>query len=89
MPEQLVISDASPLIALLAIGQVELLRHMYKRVLVTDVVRREIHAALPDWIEVSTDYRTFWTNWKYTDFGCLKNESGKSSQGWVRMKMNN
>jgi predicted nucleic acid-binding protein len=56
MPEELVISDASPLIALVGIGRVDLLRQMYQRVLITDVVRGEIHAALPEWIEVSTDY---------------------------------
>jgi predicted nucleic acid-binding protein len=56
MPEYLVISDASPLIALVAIGRVDLLRHLYQRILITDVVRREIHAALPEWIEVLTDY---------------------------------
>ena len=56
MPEELVISDASPLIAWLGIGQVDLLRKMYQRVLITDVVRGEIHADLPAWIEVSTDY---------------------------------
>ncbi len=56
MPEELIISDASPLIALIHIGQVDLLRQMYRRVIITDVVRGEIHADLPEWIEVSTDY---------------------------------
>ncbi len=56
MPEELVISDASPLIALVDIGQIDLLRQMYQRVLITDIVKGEIHADLPDWIEVSTDY---------------------------------
>ena len=56
MPEELIISDASPLIALVDIGRVDVLRQMYRRVLITDVVRGEIHADLPEWIEVSTDY---------------------------------
>ena len=41
MPEELIISDASPLIALIDIEQVALLRQMYRRVIVTDVVRNE------------------------------------------------
>lgn len=56
MPEELVISDASPLIALVDIGELELLRKLYQRVTITDIVRDEIHAELPEWIEVSTGY---------------------------------
>lgn len=56
MPEEIVISDASPLIALVEIGELEILQKLYQRVLITDVVRNEIHADLPSWIEVSTDY---------------------------------
>ena len=56
MPEELVISDASPLIALVDIGELEILRQLYQRVTITDIVRDEIHAELPEWIEVSTEY---------------------------------
>lgn len=56
MHEELVISDASPLIALADIGELELLLHLYQRIVITDIVRNEIHADLPDWIEVSTEY---------------------------------
>lgn len=56
MHEEIIISDASPLIALLDIGEVELLRKIYQRVVVTDVVKNEINTDLPDWIEVSTAY---------------------------------
>lgn len=56
MPEQLVISDASPLIALADINELELLRKLYRQVSITDIVRSEIHAELPTWIEVSTAY---------------------------------
>lgn len=56
MPEELVISDASPLIALADIGEIELLQKLYDRVAITDVVKSEIHANLPSWIEVSTNY---------------------------------
>lgn len=39
MPEELVISDASPLIALADIGEIELLQKLYDRVAITDVVK--------------------------------------------------
>jgi predicted nucleic acid-binding protein len=56
MPEELVISDASPLIAMAGIGELELLRKLYQRVSITDIVKSEVHAELPEWIEVSTEY---------------------------------
>lgn len=56
MPEQLIISDASPLIALIDIGELELLQQLYQNVSVTDIVRSEIHADLPHWIIVSSNY---------------------------------
>ena len=56
MPEQIIISDASPLIALADIGKLEILRELYNNITITDVVRNEIHAELPDWIKVSIDY---------------------------------
>ncbi len=56
MPNELVISDTSPLIALVDIGELELLQKLYKKVCITDIVRREIHPELPTWIEVSTQY---------------------------------
>ncbi len=36
MPEELVISDASPLIAMADIGELELLQKLYNRVSITD-----------------------------------------------------
>lgn len=56
MPEQLIISDASPLIALEDIGELGLLQKMYGQVWITDIVQAEIHANLPEWINVSTGY---------------------------------
>lgn len=56
MHEELVISDSSPLIALVAIGELEILAKLYSKISITDLVRREIHSTLPDWIEVSTEY---------------------------------
>lgn len=56
MPDKLVISDSSPLIALADIGELELLQKLYQEVFITDIVRSEIHADLPTWISVSTKY---------------------------------
>jgi predicted nucleic acid-binding protein len=54
--DELIISDASPLIAFAAIGELEILRQLYGRVEITDIVKGEIFAELPAWIEVSTSY---------------------------------
>lgn len=56
MPEGIVIADASPLIALVDIGELNLLHQLYERVFITDIVKNELHAELPIWIEVSTNY---------------------------------
>lgn len=56
MPKKIIISDASPLIALADIGELGLLQELYQIVTITDIVRNEIHADLPAWIEVSTEY---------------------------------
>ncbi|MEM6736169.1 MAG: DUF3368 domain-containing protein [Bacteroidota bacterium] len=56
MPEQIIISDASVLIALADIGKLEILRELYNNITITDVVRNEVHAELPDWVIVSTNY---------------------------------
>lgn len=56
MPEELVISDASPIIALIDIGRLELLQKLYQRVTITDIIQKEIHADLPEWIEISSAY---------------------------------
>lgn len=56
MPEEIVISDASPLIALADIEELDLLQKLYQKVFITDIVRSEIHADLPLWIEESSNY---------------------------------
>lgn len=56
MPEQIIISDASPLIALADIGKLEILQQLYGNIIITDIVRNEIHTDLPDWISVSSNY---------------------------------
>lgn len=52
----LVISDASCIIALEDIGELKILKGLFNQVIVTDIVREEIQADLPDWIKVSSDY---------------------------------
>ena len=56
MHDELVIADASPLIALIEIGELELLQKLYQNVSVTDIVRDEVHADLPSWITICTEY---------------------------------
>ena len=36
--------------------ELEILQLLYQRIVITDIVRSEIHADLPEWIEVSTEY---------------------------------
>ena len=43
MHDELIIADASPLIAFVAIGELEVLRHIYHKISITDIVRSEIH----------------------------------------------
>ncbi len=52
----LVISDASPIIALDDVGKLSLLKELFGRVVITDVVRDEVVADLPEWIEVVKEY---------------------------------
>jgi predicted nucleic acid-binding protein len=53
---ELVISDASCIIALEDIGELRILKGLFSQIVVTDIVRNEIQAELPDWIKVSKDY---------------------------------
>lgn len=56
MPNQIIISDASPLIALADIGELEILQKLYQNITITDIVSNEVHIELPDWISVSQNY---------------------------------
>lgn len=56
MHDEVIIADASPLIAFSAIGELELLQNLYRTVTITDIIRGEVHADLPSWIIVSTKY---------------------------------
>jgi hypothetical protein len=52
-----VVSDTSPLTALLTIGQAELVRDLFDRVIVPPAVRSELlreHAILPAWLDTVT-----------------------------------
>lgn len=51
----LVVSDTSPLTALLQIGRAELLRQLFTRVIIPPAVQAELrreHPTLPEWLEV-------------------------------------
>ena len=53
----IVVSDTSPLTALLTIGEVELLRQLFAEVIIPQAVRDELlrnHPDLPDWLRVET-----------------------------------
>lgn len=56
MSEQLLIADASPLIALMDIEELGILSKMFNRVLITDIVRDEVKGDLPEWIEITNEY---------------------------------
>ncbi len=50
----IVVSDTSPVTALITIGKVELLRELFAEVLVPETVRAELlrsHPSLPDWLQ--------------------------------------
>lgn len=53
---ELVISDASCIIALEDIDELRILKGLFNQVVVTDIVKGEIQVELPNWIKVSTDY---------------------------------
>ena len=51
----IVVSDTSPLTALLTVGEAELLPTLFQEVIIPDAVRIELlrsHASLPDWLRV-------------------------------------
>lgn len=55
---ELVICDASCIIALEDIGELKILKGLFHQVTITDIVRNEIQVSvdLPNWINISTDY---------------------------------
>ncbi len=53
----IVVSDTSPLTALLTVGEATLLPNLFHEVIVPDAVRRELnrnHSPLPDWLRTAT-----------------------------------
>ena len=52
----IIISDASPIIALHNIGQLALLKEVYREISITDIVCREVEISLPEWIKVVNEY---------------------------------
>ena len=55
MPDtSIVISDTSSLILFHKIGELELLRKLYNRVIITPEVQTEFKEQLPDWIKIES-----------------------------------
>jgi predicted nucleic acid-binding protein len=52
----IIISDASPIIALYEIDHLFLLKAVYDRIAITSIVAREVEIALPDWVEINDKY---------------------------------
>lgn len=53
----LVVSDASPLTALLQVGRVDLLARLFEQVIIPPAVRDELlraHPALPEWLKIQS-----------------------------------
>jgi predicted nucleic acid-binding protein len=54
MPDEITVANSSCLIALEAVGRLDLLRDLYTSIDVPDAVSHECGANLPDWIRVHT-----------------------------------
>ena len=52
----MIISDASPIIALYNIGHLSLLKLLYHNVTITDIVQAEVEIELPSWIVIDSSY---------------------------------
>ena len=52
MPEKIIISDTSSLIALTNIGELELLEKVYEEVVITPEIAEEYGLETPDWIKI-------------------------------------
>lgn len=52
----IIISDASPIIALYEIDHLFMLQAVYDQIAVTSIVAREVEIALPEWIEIDDNY---------------------------------
>jgi len=52
MPEKIIISDTSSLIALANIGELELLKKVYEEVVITPDIAEEYGLETPDWIRI-------------------------------------
>ena len=52
MPEKIIISDTSSLIALMNIGELTLLKKVYKEVIITPEIAEEYGLDTPDWLRI-------------------------------------
>jgi len=56
MHKSIIISDASPIIALENIGRLDILRTLYEEIIITDIVAEEVQMELPDWVRRDSSY---------------------------------
>ncbi|MEM6764383.1 MAG: hypothetical protein AAF655_05650 [Bacteroidota bacterium] len=56
MPDSIIITDVSPLIALIKINKLEILDQLFDEILITDVVLDEVGSDLPEWINIVRNY---------------------------------
>ncbi|WP_158859771.1 DUF3368 domain-containing protein [Lunatibacter salilacus] len=52
MPDRIIISDTSSLIALTNIGELNLLKKVYKEIVITPEIAEEYGIEVPDWIKI-------------------------------------
>jgi predicted nucleic acid-binding protein len=52
MPDRIIISDTSSLIALSNIGELKIVRQIYKEVVITPEIATEYGMEIPDWIKI-------------------------------------
>lgn len=52
MPERIIIADASSLIALTNIGELEILNKVYGKIVITPEIAEEYGVEVPEWINI-------------------------------------
>ncbi len=77
-----IISDASPIIALSNIGRLELLHEVYGEVYITDIVSKEVDIPLPNWLKEISNY----DKELYTTL-CINLDEGEASSIALGVKM--
>jgi len=52
MPKNLVIADTSCLLVLTKVNELNLLKAVYSRIIITPEIAKEFNQQIPDWIEI-------------------------------------